>query len=402
MIPLLFASSLLVQLAAAASTNTSSECPACDVTSSDYRSVWSILGSCALTLVICTWNAIHPNIVFQRKRYTAALYRLALILFALVAPEFAVARAYTEWIYAHKIQKDFHEYHWTLTHGFFSLMGGFALHDGTRRMKLHPDDHLQYLKKGTIMNPDITEEEVDDKSKSDGLTKAILVLQLLWFILQVVVRGTNHLAITLVEIDTLAMAALSLPLFFFWWSKPMAPKRPHILHLKPTSVLQNAPQTHCSLDGDDDDGISLMDDTVRIRDARYWVTERPGQQLWQELLLGRRDEVSNWYGVSALSTCLILLGAVHIIAWDFQFPSQAEKITWRIASLTLISAPIIYLIVRKPDGKLPEIRSVVAVGMVNIGLIARCLLLVLMLASLRDLPPSAHETVSWTTYIPHL
>ncbi|KAF8838395.1 hypothetical protein BDN67DRAFT_971594 [Paxillus ammoniavirescens] len=38
----------------------------------------------------------------------------------------------------------------------------------------------------------------------------------------------------------------------------------------------------------------------------------------------------------------------------------------------------------------------------RMGVVARFVLLVLMLASLRDLPPSAHETVSWTVYIPHL
>ncbi|KIJ08444.1 hypothetical protein PAXINDRAFT_88838 [Paxillus involutus ATCC 200175] len=214
MIPPLLVSSFLVQLAVAAPTNSSSE-PTDDA--SNYRSVWSILGSCAVTLLICTWHVIHPNIDHRRRNwYLAAVDKVNTLLYTLLAPEFAVARACTEWMYACKIQQDFHEYQWTQTHGFFALMGGFVLHGG--RTPLRPSDHLEYLKNRRFVNPDVTEEEIADRSKSDGLAKAILILQLSWFILQVIVRGTNHLAITLVEIDTLAMAALSIPMFFFWWT----------------------------------------------------------------------------------------------------------------------------------------------------------------------------------------
>ncbi|KAF8838394.1 hypothetical protein BDN67DRAFT_907415 [Paxillus ammoniavirescens] len=241
MIPLLLVSSLLVQLATAAPTNTTSEVPYSDATS-NYRSVWSILGTCAVTLFICIWNAIHPNIIAQGKCPCAsALYQGALMLMTLFVPEFTVARACTEWVYARRIERDFHEYRWTPTHGFFSLMGGFVLDDGTKRTTLRPCNHLEHLRDGKLVNQDITAEEIDDKSKSDGLAKVILGLQLSWFVLQVIVRGTNHLAITLVEIDTLAMTAVTFPLFFFWWNKPMAPKRPHTLRLK---LSQDVPAIH--------------------------------------------------------------------------------------------------------------------------------------------------------------
>ncbi|KIJ07553.1 hypothetical protein PAXINDRAFT_90216, partial [Paxillus involutus ATCC 200175] len=69
--------------------------------------------------------------------------------------------------------------------------------------------------------------------------------QLSWFVLEVIVRGWNHLPITLVEVDTLALAALSLPLFLFWWNKPVAPNTRHIFYLKEAvpAVPQDAPNT---------------------------------------------------------------------------------------------------------------------------------------------------------------
>ncbi|KIJ07202.1 hypothetical protein PAXINDRAFT_103058 [Paxillus involutus ATCC 200175] len=403
MIPLLLTASLLVQLVAAASTNTtsSSECPACNATSCNYRSVWSILGSCALTVFICTWNVIHPNILFRGRR-ASTLYQGTLMLTSLLAPEYAVSRAFTEWMYARKIKHDFREYNWTLSHSFFALMGGFVLSDGT---PLRPKDHLEYLKNESFVNPDITEEEIADRSKSDGLAKVILVLQLSWFILQVVVRGTHHLAITLVEIDTLAMAALSIPMFFFWWNKPMAPRRPHILYLKDTSLLKDAREMHRTSflyvaaifnNGYSTESLHRQDD--------IWHAYRRPQWARQEYMCGRREEVPAIYSGLVMVIGWILLGAVHMIAWDFQFPGQAEKIMWRVTALTLIGAAVVYSIRFNPSVNPANVfRSTNITGIAALlGVVARVLLLALMLASLRDLPPSAHETVSWTAYIPHL
>ncbi|KIJ14020.1 hypothetical protein PAXINDRAFT_32335, partial [Paxillus involutus ATCC 200175] len=185
------------------------------------RSMWSILGTCALTLLICIWNAAYPNILHEKSWYKVVLYRGALGLSALVTPEITSMRAHSEWVFAGQIKQDFSGQQWTRAHGFFALMGGFILQDGRERELLNTCETLQHLRDGKIVNAKITKKEIKDRSKSDGLGNALLVLQLSWFILQVIARAANDLAITLVEIDTLALATLSLPLFFFWWSKPM-------------------------------------------------------------------------------------------------------------------------------------------------------------------------------------
>ncbi|KAF8834549.1 hypothetical protein BDN67DRAFT_563213 [Paxillus ammoniavirescens] len=167
MLPLLHVFLLLVQLAEAASTNTTSESSAPDPTSSNYRSVWSILGTCALTLLICIWNAAYPNITHEKSWYKIALYRGALGLSALVTPEITTVRAYTEWRYAGEIEKDFRRQRWTRAHGFFTLMGGFILQDGKEKMLLTTRRDLERLMDGDIVNPKITKKEIRDRSKSD-------------------------------------------------------------------------------------------------------------------------------------------------------------------------------------------------------------------------------------------
>ncbi|KIJ14017.1 hypothetical protein PAXINDRAFT_100368 [Paxillus involutus ATCC 200175] len=401
MLPLLLVFSLLVQLAGAAPTNAASEspAPAPDPASCNYRSVWSILGTCALTLIICIWKTSFPNIMHEPSRYKVVLYRVGLGLVALVSPEITTVRAYTEWRLAGKIQEEFSDRGWTRTHGFFALMGGFLLQDGTRQELLKDTDGLARPRGEVIVNSKITKEEIRDRSKSDGIGNAVLVLQLSWFILQVIARAANDLAITLVEIDTLALAVLSLPLFFFWWSKPMAVEHPHIFYIyKQRSTDSSA---------DDDDGTqkasfnSEQDYTFSIsRGRRYWLGE----------IIGVREVDQNSFSV--LLIVWIIFGSLHLIAWDFQFPSQVEKIMWRAASLTLIGAPCFYLLVivvgkkrlyALAEPQLPGmILPILIFGPILLGVVARVVLLVLMFASLRDLPPSAHDTVPWTVYVPHL
>ncbi|KIJ08925.1 hypothetical protein PAXINDRAFT_120116 [Paxillus involutus ATCC 200175] len=379
MLSLLLVFSLLVHLAKAASTNATCEPPPPpDPTSSNYRSIWSILGTCALTLLICIWNATYPNITFGERWYKVALYRVALGVIALVTPEVTVMRAYLEWKYADDDQ-------WSRTHGFFKLMGGF----------IHKKDEKHEIMNHWSPVPplEITKEEISDKSKTDGLGNTLLVLQLSWFIVQVIARGANHLAITLVEVDTLALAALSFPLFFFWWSKPMAVNCPHIVHSQTSGsrfVNRNLPKTH-----------------------HVFSTSRTKEQWLREITVGGAMGSDVTTSCSVLSTVWIIFGGLHLIAWDFQFPSQAEKIIWRIASFTLIAAACTFLFVRVLEERdiycciaAPPILQLGMGPILNvvifIGVVARFILLALMLASLRDLPPSAYETVSWTTYIPHL
>ncbi|KAH0579946.1 hypothetical protein H2248_002766, partial [Termitomyces sp. 'cryptogamus'] len=82
---------------------------------------------------------------------------------------------------------------------------------------IHPNDLEIYLRNGDIT---ITEDELKDKSKGDWLSKSILTLQITWFILQILVRVVQHLAITELEIAPLAFAIINFMTSFFWRNKP--------------------------------------------------------------------------------------------------------------------------------------------------------------------------------------
>src|SRR5947207_12492831 len=88
-------------------------------------------------------------------------------------------------------------YHpWTIVHSYYAAMGGFAidtsieksnfLPENRARLTLTPDGILFLAKKEPALIPDLSEEDISDKSKASGLAKAIVCLQTFWFCTQCV------------------------------------------------------------------------------------------------------------------------------------------------------------------------------------------------------------------------
>lgn len=72
----------------------------------------------------------------------------------------------------------------------------------------------------TIDLPSIALDEIQDKCGRDALSKAIAMLQLTWFILQIIARVRQSLAVTALELTTAALASLNIAMYISWWSKP--------------------------------------------------------------------------------------------------------------------------------------------------------------------------------------
>ena len=77
-----------------------------------------------------------------------------------------------------------------------------------------------------IAFPTITAAEIHDKARGDFLSKAIVILQSLWFIVQCIARGKQGLALTELELVTLALVSLNGVMYYFWWEKPLGVKEP--------------------------------------------------------------------------------------------------------------------------------------------------------------------------------
>ena len=87
-------------------------------------------------------------------------------------------------------------------------MGGFNLFKGNRPQGVLTPGRLgDMLHMRRIVVPILSEEDINDRSKGDGLSKGLVVLQTAWFVIQCIARKAQGLVITQLELSTLAFAA---------------------------------------------------------------------------------------------------------------------------------------------------------------------------------------------------
>lgn len=92
--------------------------PSDAMTPSGKRTLFGIVWSCVLTVMICAWTSVHPNIP-PTTRGIAFWKRIGMMFWALIAPELILAWAVRQWYAAYHI-KD--QYNLKLRHSgmFFS------------------------------------------------------------------------------------------------------------------------------------------------------------------------------------------------------------------------------------------------------------------------------------------
>lgn len=109
-------------------------------------------------------------------------------------------------------------------------MGGIVIETGDY---IADEPHLSITAEGvrllSFLNklPRIDKGEVRDKSKADGLTKLLVVLQAGWMIVQCIARVAQDLPVTLLEINTIGHVVCAFALYMLWWRKPLDIKDPH-------------------------------------------------------------------------------------------------------------------------------------------------------------------------------
>lgn len=284
-------------------------------------------------------------------------------------------------------QFHFIDHEWTLAHGFFANMGGFVVHDnGVVNYVLDPGDIDTYLRNGQII---MTEEDIRDKSKGDILTKGLVVLQTVWFVLQLLARAIERLPVTELEIATLAFSALNGGTYLLWWNKPLDVQRPIIL-MHHTWAL--------NIEAGDGGVEDLIDETKRRQEHNRRVSSVP----FLDSGVHNEGTPNSNYILAAVG---LLFGGVHCIAWASHFPTPLERLLWQIASLLTIVVPIIFAIYDFASSRVDLSRPTEFVFALFIFVpytIARLFLLVLAFATLRSLPLDAYTTVYWTTFVPHI
>ncbi|OJA10965.1 hypothetical protein AZE42_08484 [Rhizopogon vesiculosus] len=398
--------------------------PALDVSDSlscnDIRTLSDIIWGCTATLFACTWTAIHPNIPGMDERKVAiVLRRLFMMVIALLAPELIITWATLQFFSAQKATKDFNDTFgarygqaesghlnigeeiaatvlpeispslemdsaeasarkskdgyrkWAVTHGFFAWMGGFLLYVNDKpRAPLTPDELHGFVSDGSVDMPDIAEADILDRSKGDELSKSVAMLQLVWFVIQLIARWVQKLPVTLLEVDTLAVAALTCIAYSWWWKKPKDVGRPYIVRWKaespPTSLAYGKVNTKLVAGDDFSYFHYLAHSLFGLMGFEPMISPGAWHGVWRDTLFGLELFVSEAHRADIVA-CGFPWGIGH---WKF-LPSMEGFV-----GVVIVISSVAYTA-------------------------ARLTLIVLTVMSFQSLPSGVYNTVAWTKFIPH-
>jgi hypothetical protein len=305
---------------------------------------------------------------------------------------------------------------WTVTYGFLAWMGGFMLYYGDEpRATLTPEELKRFVDEGSVEAPIIVKADIEGRSKGDALSKGIAILQLGWFVLQLVARYIQHLPITLLEIDTLAIVSLACIAYGLWWDKPKDVRRPYAVHWKaptppPGDLYYDTANQEFSRDEWHHYLViliyplrSLMGTAVTISPCAVRERRIPSLGGYDVHNPHDRNHVITLF-LGCFSA--VITGVVHFLAWNYLFQGQTEQMLWRVASVVTASTSVPCLLIFGSVIVLHVVYDswIVRLSVVTIGFIyiaTRIMVIVLIFSSLRSLPPGVYDTVAWTMFVPH-
>ncbi len=257
-----------------------------------------------------------------------------------------------------------------------------------------------------------SDDEIIDRSKSDVFTKLFAVVQSGWLIVSSIARVRHGYAITELELATMAFIVCALLMYIFWWNKPFG--------IEQRSVIVRLVHP-----GDEERFLSPVSDDQRESDLdldgfRALALENDGLATDENLF-----ESENWPTLS-LYLSGMAFSAVHVAAWNWEFPSRGIKIMWRISTAAAFGASFLPFVLMSlgllwkgvqeagdrpygpPSWGKKKILAVIRFlfggtgwGVLALYVVARLVILVLTFYCFTAMPASAYEKVAWTGYIPH-
>ncbi|KAK2754576.1 hypothetical protein FQN54_006977 [Arachnomyces sp. PD_36] len=330
------------------------------VSSPNERGTLDIVWSCALTIFLCCWTSVYPNIpAIGDGQWDRFRDKFELAALGMLGPEFLFALALGQWQSARRSVNKFKRFktaersEWTIKHAFFADMGGFFLKAPNFPAFPIDADQLYYLiSKGYVEYPEIAKDVLSEKNKVDGLSRAITLIQGLWFTITSVARVIQHLEITTLELTTLSFIFCMLVTSYCWRHKPGDVERPIILKTN-TSIADilikagdaaRIPYRRTPLDfvNREEWCISLLwayyVQILRSMNLSFCSRTIKGRPLnrmpsinWPPLTLS----ATLWYGLVTL-----IYSSIFLLAWNLQFPTATEKLLWHIAAIVTIAFPV--------------------------------------------------------------
>ena len=377
-----------------------------------------IVTSCLSAILICLWAMLHLNIPYPNESWWRTIARkLLYLVFAIVVPEFIACMAGGQWAAAMRsitAMRAIGNDDWTMTHGFYAEMGGFVLEDSHIPPFPVTTSQICYLVQNQYMKmPDITKEEVQDKSKADKAFKVFAFFQTAWVVLEIIARVAQGLPIALLELETCAIIGCSMFTFYFWFNKPKDISNPTKLHAN-TSIAKILIRAG---DGAKNPYSRTPLDFVECFDplfGHFGSKKRPISRISED-----RDVLADTVWMHILFDMPFLpIIIIQFLGWNFSFPIRAEQLLWRWGCIAYTVTLVPYgsietvaqLFEKEPKTFMQRMNSYkrkwpqqMAFWIpISIAAAARMCVLIEIVISMRALPQGCFYTVNWSGYLPHV
>lgn len=235
--------------------------------------------------------------------------------------------------------------------------------------------------------------------------KAIAVTQILWMVVQVIVRTSRGLAITQVVIAVIAFSVCAVILYILNWGKPKNFKAAFTLAIFPGDI-PDAIERHVRAGYDSSRRLSYQ---FSLDSA--FGKERAGHPVPNDRIHFIKADDFPIHLMAGLVFGCSIFGGIHVAAWSFNFPTRVELIFWKVASIwcTVFALATTTLVTSMGIARhflniFDDIKSLmIAVVRIFLALhvICRLILLVEIFHTLFFLPPDAFITTS-ASNIPHV
>lgn len=258
--------------------------------------------------------------------------------------------------------------------------------------------------------PVVTEAAINNQSKSDLFTKAFAVLQCTWLILQSIARTSQGLRLTKLELATLAFTMCAFFMYSFWWYKPFdAQQSIPLLCLHPRTqqrIRSELKQWAPTVREDDLDSSTLYQFLGASFSLLIPTAQRnplvPRAIMFQSLI----------FHITAIA-----FSGIHVIAWNWDFPSQTSKTLWRVFSIIAtggaLALTILILIgvgadelIKVVIGERHAERTDTVLGLAMLFIFisyvaSRVGLIGLVFYSFSAMPTSVYQSPNWNLVFPH-
>lgn len=189
-----------------------------------------------------------------------------------------------------------------------------------------------------IKLPNITEKEIKDKSKSDVLVKFLAIMQILWLVIQLAARKYGKLASTPLEVSTVALSVSAIILYIIEWNKPQDVSTPVYINGDEEKVFPGT--------------LKELVEGAPYPYLRFPIIPTKGYHIPScafHMVIDKGSYSQIWLETTVVSvTSILLFGGVHLLAWNFTFPTATEKTLWRVCSIAGTVLPLPYLATHIP------------------------------------------------------